>query len=74
MSDKDFVKSIYPKAEAHQTKETKEIGRREAKWPEHWDIFDGQRHHGQQPLGTGTTEAAAWKDAADKIRATQPRQ
>jgi hypothetical protein len=68
MTPEDIVRVKYPEAKAERTSAQYQWGQIDPTQPERWSIFSGPPHLGQQPLGEGPTEKAAWADAARKMK------
>jgi hypothetical protein len=66
MTPEDIVRAKYPEAKAERTVQY-QWGQIDPT-QQRWSIFSGPPHLGQQPLGEGPTEKAAWADAAQKIK------
>ena len=63
-----IVRQRYPNADLQRHEAVYEMGRTAPVQPEHWAVYP-QRGLGVQPLGTGSTAAAAWGAAAAKVAA-----
>jgi len=62
------VRKHHPNAELQRHEAVYETGQKAPVQPEHWAVYP-QLALGVQPLGTGSTAAAAWEAAAAKVAA-----